>query len=94
MAAQTGPDARLMRAWQRPHPHIRRKRRRRQIAPVVEALEGRLVLAGTSPTNPMPIGPKPDGTPNPRQPARLINRSWPFRPRRCNHWATPIARSR
>jgi hypothetical protein len=66
MAAQTGPDARLMRAWQRPRPHIRRERRRRQIAPVVEALEGRLVLASTSPTNPVPIGPKPDGTPNPR----------------------------
>jgi hypothetical protein len=64
MAAQTGPDARLMRAWQRPHPQIRRERRRLQIAPVVEALEGRLVLAGTSPTNPVPIGPIPDGTPN------------------------------
>ena len=24
------------------------------------------MLAGTSPTNPVPIGPKPDGTPNPR----------------------------
>jgi hypothetical protein len=66
MAAQTGPAARLMRAWQRPHPHIRRERRRRQIAPVVEALEGRVVLAGTSPTNPVPIGLIPDGTPNPR----------------------------
>ena len=65
MAAQTGPDARLMRAWQRPHPHIRRERRRRQIGPVVEALEGRLVLAGTSPTNPVPVGPKLDGTRNP-----------------------------
>jgi hypothetical protein len=65
MAAQTWPEARLMRAWQRPHPHIRRERRRRQIAPVVEALEGRLVLAGTSPTNPVPIGPKPDGFSNP-----------------------------
>jgi hypothetical protein len=67
MAAQTGPDARLMRAWQRPHPHIRRERRRRQIAPVVEALEGRLVLAGTSPTNSVPVGPLPDGTSNPRR---------------------------
>jgi hypothetical protein len=66
MAAQTGLDARLMRAWQRPHPHIRRERRRRQIAPVVEALEGRLVLAGISPTNSVPIGPILDGTPNPR----------------------------
>jgi hypothetical protein len=66
MAAQTGASARLTGAWQPPHPHSRRERRRRQIAPVVEALEGRLVLAGTSPTNPVPIGPKPDGTPNPR----------------------------
>jgi hypothetical protein len=66
MAAQTGACARLTGAWQRPRPHSRRERRRLQIAPVVEALEGRLVLAGTSPTNPVPIGPKPDGTPNPR----------------------------
>jgi hypothetical protein len=66
MATQTGACARLTGAWQPPHPHSRRERRRRQIAPVVEALEGRLVLAGTSPTNPVPIGPKPDGTPNPR----------------------------
>ena len=94
MAAQTGADARLTGAWQRPHPHFRRERRRRRIGPVVEALEGRLVLAGTSPTNPVPIGPKPDGTRTRAQPARLINRSWPSRPRRCNHWATPIARSR
>jgi hypothetical protein len=70
MAAQTGLDARLTRAWQRPHPHIRRDRRRRQIAPVVETLEGRLVLTGTSPTNLVPIGPKPDGAPNLR-PARV-----------------------
>jgi hypothetical protein len=53
-----------MGAWQRPHPHIRRERRRRQVAPLVEALEGRLVLSGASPTN--PIGPKPGGAPNPR----------------------------
>ena len=65
MATQTGACARLTGAWQRLHPHPRRERRRRQITPVVEALEGRIVLAGTSPTNPVPIGPKPDGTPNP-----------------------------
>ena len=94
MAAQTGAGARLTGAWHLPRPHSRRDRRRRQIGPVVEALEGRLLLAGTSPTNPVPIGPKPDGTPNPHHSARLINRSWPSRPRRCNHWATPIARSR
>jgi hypothetical protein len=65
MAAQTRASARLTGAWRRPHPHSRRERRRRQIAPVAEALEGRLVLAGTSPTNPVPIGPKPDVTLNP-----------------------------
>ena len=65
MAGQTGPDARRMRAWQRPHPHIRRDRRRRQIAPVVEALEGKPLLAGTLPATPAPIGPQLDGTPNP-----------------------------
>ena len=65
MAAQTGAGARPTGAWHLPRPHSRRDRRRRQIRPVVEALEGRLLLAGTSPTNPVPIGPKPDGTPNP-----------------------------
>ena len=65
MAAQKGACARLTGAWQLAHPHSRRERRRRQIAPVVEALEGRLVLAGISPTNPVPIGPKLDGTRNP-----------------------------
>ena len=67
MAARTGAGARLTGAWHRPRPHPRRDRRRRQIGPVVEALEGRLLLAGTSPTNPVPIGAKPDGTPTPHQ---------------------------
>jgi hypothetical protein len=66
MAARTGLDARLMRTWQRAHPQIRCERRHRQIALIVEALEVRLVLAGTSPSNPVPIGPGPDGTANPR----------------------------
>jgi hypothetical protein len=65
MAAQTGAGAQLTGAWQRPNPHTRRERRRRQIRPVVEALEGRLVLAGTSPTIPVPIAPEPDATPSP-----------------------------
>ena len=64
MATQTGACARLTGAWQRLHPHSRRERRRRQIAPVVEALEGRLVLAGISPTNPVPIGPRADVSAN------------------------------
>jgi hypothetical protein len=67
MAARTEPDARLMRVWQRPDPHIRRDRRRRRIAPVVDALEGRFLLAGTSPTNPVHPGPKSTGTPTPHQ---------------------------
>jgi hypothetical protein len=65
MAAQKGACARLTGAWQLSRPHSRRERRRRQIAPVVEALEGRLVLAGISPTNPVPIGPNPDVSANP-----------------------------
>jgi hypothetical protein len=65
MAAQTGTAARPTHAWHRPCPHSRRDPRRRQIGPVVEALELRLVLAGISPTNPSPIGPKPDVFPSP-----------------------------
>jgi hypothetical protein len=65
MAAQTGAGAQLTGAWHLPRRHSRHDRRRRQIRPVVEPLEGRLVLAVTSPTNPMPIGPEPDGTSNP-----------------------------
>jgi hypothetical protein len=64
MAAQKGACARLTGAWQLSHPHSRRERRRRQIAPVVEALEGRVVLAGISPTNPVPIGPRADVSAN------------------------------
>jgi hypothetical protein len=66
MAAQTGAGARLTGAWHPFRPHSHRDRRRRQIGPVVEALEGRLVLSGSSPTNPVPIGPKADGTMNPQ----------------------------
>ncbi len=67
MAAQTIAGARLTGAWHLPRPHLRRDRHRRQIRPVVEALEGRLVLAGAAPTNPVPIGAKPDGTATPHQ---------------------------
>ena len=67
MAAQTGAGPRQTGAWHLPRPHLRRDRHRRQIVPVVEALEDRLLLAGTSPTNPVPIGPKPTGTPTPHQ---------------------------
>jgi hypothetical protein len=64
MAAQSGAGPRLTGARQRPQPHTPRERRRRRIGPVIETLEGRLLLAGTSPTNTVPIGPKPDGTPS------------------------------
>jgi len=67
MAARSVALAPLTAPWLRPRPHLRRDRRRRQIGPVVEALEGRLLLAGTSPTNPVPIGSKPTGAPTPRQ---------------------------
>src|SRR4051812_39661516 len=62
MTARTGAGAR------RPGTRCldsRRHRHRRRIGPLVEALERRLALAGTSPTNPVPIGPQADATPNP-----------------------------
>ncbi len=64
MAAQTGAGPRLTGAWQRPDAQTRRGRRRRRIGPVIETLEGRVLLAGTSPTNTVPMGPKPDGIPS------------------------------
>jgi hypothetical protein len=67
MTARSGADAPLTAPWLLPRPHLRRDRRRRQIRPVVEALEGRLLLAGSSPTNPAPIGPNATGTPTPQQ---------------------------
>jgi hypothetical protein len=62
MAARFGAGAPLTARGREPRPHLRRDLRRRQIGPVVEALEGRLLLTTTSPTNPLPIGPKPNGT--------------------------------
>ncbi len=67
MAARSGAGAPLTARLLEPRPHLRRDRRHRQVGPVVEALEGRLVLSGTSPTNPVPIGPKSTGTPTPHQ---------------------------
>ena len=65
-AAQIGAGDPRTGAGQRPIRHFRRDQRHRQLAPFVEALEVRLVLAGTSLTNPAPVGPQPDGTVNPR----------------------------
>jgi hypothetical protein len=65
MAARSRAGVPPTARWLEPRPHSRRDRRRRQIRPVAEALEGRLVLNGTLPTNPAPIGPQPDVTPNP-----------------------------
>jgi hypothetical protein len=62
MTAQTEAGARRTGTWRL---DSRRDRRRRQIGPVVEALERRLALAGTSPANPVPVGPHSDATPNP-----------------------------
>ena len=67
MAAQTGAVARLTEASHLPRPYSRRDRRRRQIEPVVETLQARLLLAGMSPINPAPMGPKPSGTPTPHE---------------------------
>jgi hypothetical protein len=65
MAVLTGTGVRLIRAWHRPRPHSRRNRRSRQFGPLVEGLEGRLVLAGVAPTNLVPVGPESVGNPNP-----------------------------
>jgi hypothetical protein len=65
MAAQTGTGARRTGAWHRPRPHSPRDRRRRQIGPIVEALEGRIVLASASPAIPASVGAQSDGTPSP-----------------------------
>ena len=47
MAARWAASAPVTAPWLLPNPHLRRDRRRRSIGPVVEALEGRLLLAGT-----------------------------------------------
>jgi hypothetical protein len=65
MAAQTETGARRTGAWHRPRPYSRRDRRRRQIGPIVEALEGRIVLAGASPAIPASVGAQSDATPSP-----------------------------
>jgi hypothetical protein len=66
MAAQTGTGARRTGAWHRPRPHSRRDRRRRQIGPIVEALEGRIVLAGATPAIPASVvDTQSGGTPSP-----------------------------
>ena len=47
MAARWVASAPVTASWLLPNPHLRRDWRRRSIGPVVEALEGRLLLAGT-----------------------------------------------
>jgi hypothetical protein len=65
MAVQTGTGARLIRAWHGLRPHSRRNRRSRQIGPLVEGLEARLVLAGVAPANPALVRPDSVANPNP-----------------------------
>ena len=67
MAARSGFRAPLRASWLPPRPRLRRDRRHRSIRPVLEALEGRLLLAGSSPTNPVPISPKPTAPPTQQQ---------------------------
>ena len=67
MATRTRAGVRPTGAWHLPGPHARRDRRRRQIAPVVEALEGRIVMAGISPASPALVGRKAGGAPNAHQ---------------------------
>jgi hypothetical protein len=63
MTARTGAGARWTGIWCL---QSRRDRHRRQIGPVVEALERRLALSGASPTGPGPIGPRPGANPSPQ----------------------------
>ena len=67
MAARSAAGAPLSAFWFLRRLHFRHDRRRRPVRPVVEAIESRLLLAGTSPTNPVPIRTKPTGTPTPQQ---------------------------
>jgi hypothetical protein len=61
MTAQAGAGARWTGIRRR---YSRSGRHRRLIGPVVEALERRVALAGTSPINEVPIGRRADATPN------------------------------
>jgi hypothetical protein len=61
MADRSGAGAPLTARWLLRRPPVRRDRRRRQTGPVVEALEGRLLQAGTSPANSVPIGSETSG---------------------------------
>jgi hypothetical protein len=67
MAARSRADAPLTAFWRLRRPHLRCDRHRRHVGPVVEALEGRRLLAGVSPTNLVAIVAKPAETPTPRQ---------------------------
>jgi hypothetical protein len=67
MDARSRSDARLTALWPVRCPHVRCDRRRRQIGPVVEDLEGRLLLAGASQTNPLPAIAQPAETASPQQ---------------------------
>jgi hypothetical protein len=66
MAAQSGSGAPLRALWLSRRPHLRRDRHHRTIGPIVEALEGRRLLAGTSPIHLVPVH-EPTGTPTPQQ---------------------------
>lgn len=67
MAARSGAGALPTARWLPRRPHFRRDRRRPQTRPVVETLEGRLLLAGILPTNRMALVPEPADSPTPRQ---------------------------
>jgi hypothetical protein len=61
MTARSESGATLGTFWLLPRPRLRCNRLRRSVGPVLEALEGRLLLAGPSPTNPVPVAPRPTG---------------------------------
>ncbi|MGP0069563.1 MAG: hypothetical protein ACLQGP_38935 [Isosphaeraceae bacterium] len=68
MAARSEVRGKLKSSGLLRRPRLRCNRRERSIGPVLETLEGRLLLADASPTNPVPIAPKPTGAhPTPQE---------------------------
>ena len=67
MAARSGSGVPSQSPEAPSRPRFRRDRYRRTIGPVLETLERRVLLAGTSPTNPVPIAPRPTGPPSQQQ---------------------------
>jgi hypothetical protein len=67
MATRSGFPAPPRASWLPLRPRLRRDRCHRSIGPALENLEGRVLLAGSPPTNPVPVGPKSTGPPTQQQ---------------------------